>query len=151
MSFDDDLKRGKVAEHLICDLIKIKYPNAYVIEEKESSFDIVVPESLSNTVEVKKDDLASNTGNYFVETENNGNKSGLSVTKARWYVFVDDIHIIWVVVETLKHLINEWGLKEGYFAKAIPPKKAYLVPKDKLLNSIYCLWEEKEKCKEIPF
>lgn len=151
MTFDKDLKRGKEAEHFICDLVRIKYRSAYVIEEKESDFDIVIPESLSNTIEVKRDDLVLTTGNYFVETANNGNASGLSVTKAKWYVFVDDVHIVWVAVETLRYLIREWGLREGNFVKVVPPKKAYLVPKDKLLNSVYCIWEEKEKCKEVPF
>jgi len=151
MTFYKDLERGKEAEHFICDLVRRKYPSAYVIEGMESDFDIVVPESLRNTIEVKRDYVSNQTGNYFVETENNGNKSGLSTTKAKWYVFVDDTDVVWVLVETLQYLIREWGLKEGNFVKVNPPKKAYLVPKNKLIHSFYCLWEEKDKCRTIPF
>ena len=149
-NFDKDLVRGKVAEHEICGIIKATHPQAYVVDEEQSGYDIVVPD-IPVMLEVKYDYLACRTGNYFVETHSNGKCSGLCVTKAFWWVFVSDDEIVWLATESLRYLIQEWGLKELEFAKVNPPKQGYLLPRSRLLFTPYAKVGERKTWKTCPF
>lgn len=160
MSHDDfkrDLKTGKEVEKEVCEIIKTKYPNTYLAEDGyvegkyvEQGYDIVVPDKPA-MAEVKYDSLSCKTGKYFVETESNGNPSCLSTTKSNWWVVVDDEHILWIYTESLKYVIMELKLEELEFYKILPPKRGYLVPKDKLMLSPYSAWEERKLCRICPF
>ena len=65
-------------------------------------------------IEVKKDYLAHQTGNLFIEVMCRGKKSGLSTTKARWWAFaICNEHRrveTWVVARTywLKQQRRKW-------------------------------------------
>ena len=150
-NFDKDLARGKPIENEICGLIKAKYPTAYVVEGEEKGFDIVVPEK-PVTAEVKFDEASNRYPNFFIETESAGKPSGLSVTKSNWWVQVNDEVVVWIYTESLRYLIeSEWKLRELEFNKFNPPKRGYLIPKEKLMHNFYAKWGERKLCPICPF
>jgi len=148
--FNTDLERGKIAEHEVCGIIKQFHPQAYVVEGEQSGYDIVVPD-VPTMLEVKYDYLACKTGNYFVETRSNGKSSGLSVTKAHYWVFMSDDEIVWVSTESLRYAIESWGLKLLTFDRITPPKQGYLLPRNKLLFYPYAKVGERKTWKICPF
>lgn len=81
-NFKYDLKLGQVAEQ---DLAKI-------FSEK--------------TIEVKKDYLAQDTGNVFVEYESRNKPSGLATTQADYYCFVIEDSFILIETTKLKDLVR---------------------------------------------
>jgi hypothetical protein len=148
--FNRDLERGKVAEHEICRIIKVTHPLAYVVDGEQSGYDIVVPD-VPTMLEVKYDYMVGRTGNYFVETQSNGKSSGISVTKALWWVFVSDTEIVWIATEALRYLIESWGIRLINFDKTCPPKQGYLLPRSRLLFTPYALVGERKTWKICPF
>jgi len=131
-TFKADLKIGKAIEYEICELIKKKYPRAFVVEGYEKGYDIVVPEI---KIEVKYDIESYKTGNYVIETESNNKPSGLSTTTAEIWVIVDKKLIIWINTEALKNFIKDFK-EVSFTAKGdTKSKKVYLIPKDKLQYS----------------
>jgi hypothetical protein len=68
----------------------------------------MVPE-VNKTFEVKRDFLSEKTGNYFIETKYGDKLSGISLSKADFYVFVGDLDILIIPTAVLKELIAEIG------------------------------------------
>ena len=105
-NFDDSLAMGKKVENEVCDLIKKKYPDAYVKEGYYKQGDIIVP-SADILVEVKQDYQSHITGNLLIEIEFDGKPSALSTTESDWWVIVDRQNLYWIAPESLKYIINE--------------------------------------------
>jgi hypothetical protein len=138
MTFTNDLKKGKKMEHKICDKIKKKYPNAYVVEGECKEYDIVVPE-IGITIEAKFDEKSTETGNYIIEMEHDGKPSGISVTKANYWVIVDKEIVVWITAEALRFLIRDCQQVTYCPEGDKIEKKGYLIPVDKLRFSNYSL------------
>lgn len=153
MTFNQDLKEGKLIEREINRLIRKKYPLSHVIEGKNEGFDIFVPEVFIK-VEVKYDKKSNETKNYFFETSNNieGNPSGVDVTEADWWVHVDDKTINWIKVEALKYCLdNEWFKSDCSFPLDGKTVTGYLVEKEEVIYSPFVLREDRKRCQKIPF
>ena len=131
-NFYESLKDGKKVEKIVCNMIKKKYTEAYMIEGYCKDYDIFVPEK-DFGVEVKKDVKSQETGNYVIEVEFDDKPSALMTTKAEYWVIYDGECYIWIKPSRLKALISIYG--EGRLARFIGEgdskyKKAYLMPKE---------------------
>jgi hypothetical protein len=137
MIFKDDLELGKKVEHIICSqIIKKKYPKSYVVEGYKKEYDIVVPEK-NYTIEVKYDKMSYDTGNYMIETSYGGVPSGISTTKADWWIQVDNNKSIWIPTESLRYILNEYKEISMNGIDLSKSKTGYLVPAGKLIYSAY--------------
>lgn len=113
-NFRDSLTTGKSYENEVCEIIRRKYPKAFVVLGYCKEFDIFVPE-VRKKVEVKMDIKSEETGNFVVEIEFNGKPSGLMTTTADYWVFIDLAHYYWVRPSNLKLIILEAGIDPAKF------------------------------------
>lgn len=143
--FNDSLSTGKKIEHEVCEIIKKKYPKAYVKDGYYKQADIIVP-GKEILVEVKQDYQSHHTGNFLVEIEFDEKPSGLSTTEANWWVIVDRENLYWIYPGDLECIISELALKPVEFVGKgdKKSKKAYLLPKENLVYSMYALIMERE-------
>ena len=144
-SFEVCLEVGQRIEDEVHNMIRFRYPKAYRIDGYCKEYDIFIPEK-NFGVEVKRDAKSLETGNIVVEIEYGGKPSALSTTKAKYWVFFDTIYYIWMTPEKIKECIrtHKIPLREFKGGSDTLKKKAYLVPKDKLIKYA----EKKVKAKE---
>jgi len=148
-NFNTSLEDGKKIEEKVCNIIKKKYPKAYVIDGYCKDYDIFVPEK-DFGVEVKKDVKSKKTGNYVIEVEFDGKPSALTTTKAEYWVIYDEEYYIWIKPNRLRAIISIHG--KGKLARFIGKgdtkyKKAFLMPTEIIkdnANKVYA--EKKSKC-----
>lgn len=112
-TFKRDLKRGQKIEDVVLARIKNKYPKAYIEEGYKKEWDIFIPE-LNLGVEVKFDEKSKLTGNIFIEINFNGKASGISTTKAGYWVIYDGKEYNWFTTDNIhKCLMENKGLKRS--------------------------------------
>jgi hypothetical protein len=109
MTFVKDLRRGNVAEQLVCDLLeKSGFPT--VVEKKLETHDLLSKYGETQfTTEVKFDEKEKETGNLAIEVFNSrANKpSGITVTRANFWCVVLADGFIWITsVKTLREHID---------------------------------------------
>jgi hypothetical protein len=126
--FKADLERGKIHETKVLHKIKKKYKQAYIVDGYFKEYDIFIPE-LDFGVEVKFDERSIQTGNIIIESASNNKPSGISTTKAKYWVIYDGKHYNWFTTENLKKCISKHYIKEREFICRgdIKKKKAYLI------------------------
>jgi len=97
MEYSESKKTGDIGEEEILKRIKKQYPQAYIDErgKANSDWDIWIPEKQYG-VEVKMDYKSKETGNLLIEVEMNGFFSALTITKAKYWVFITGYHFIWI-------------------------------------------------------
>ena len=134
-TFNRDLKTGQVYEDIVLKKIQDKYPQAYKQEGYCKDWDIYVPE-LSIGIEVKSDQKSQYTGNIVIEIEFNGKPSGLTTTKAQYWVIFDSDLYIWFKVGDIRRCIKENDLFPAQFVGKgdSKMKTAYLIKKNLLLK-----------------
>lgn len=97
MEFNESKKSGDIIEEEVLKIIHQKYPKAETTKHlgKFSDYDIWIPE-INDGIEVKGDYMSAKTGNLVIEVEMGGKLSALSVTKAKYWVFVEGYRYIWI-------------------------------------------------------
>lgn len=130
-TFNKDLKRGKQIEYKVLNQIKTKYKNAYIERGYFKEWDIFIPE-LNFGVEVKLDKKSKYTGNIVIEINFNNKPSGLSTTKAKYWVIYDGYKYNWFLVNDINKCINDNNLKYYSFIGEgdSKMKDAYLIKKE---------------------
>ena len=133
--FKADLERGKIHELYVLNKIKKKYKQAYIVDGYFKEYDIFIPE-LNLGVEVKFDERSKETGNIIIETESAGKRSGISTTKAKYWVIYDGRNYNWFLTDTIRKCIKEYDFKEREFVCRgdTKTKKAYLIKEHLLLD-----------------
>jgi hypothetical protein len=130
MEFTESKVSGDIIEEEVLKLIQKKYPQAYTTKHKGkfSDYDIFIPE-LNEGVEVKGDYMSAETGNIVVEVEMNNKPSALSVTKAKYWVFVEGYRMIWLEPIDIYRLIDQKAYRRAAFTGEgdTKEKHAYLV------------------------
>jgi hypothetical protein len=135
MNFYADLERGLEIEKKVLKIVQKKYPKAEIVTALKE-YDIWVPE-LQKGIEVKYDPMSCKTGNIVIEFEMNGKPSALMATTADWWIFYDDeVYFSLTPKEIIQVIFNKrltykifTGMGDLY------AKKAFLVPKDWLMES----------------
>lgn len=134
-NFDKDYEDGNNIEKLVLNLILKKYPKAYIKKGYFKGWDIHIPE-IDKTVEVKFDRVAETGKNILIEIESNNEPSGMSTTKADFWVIYDNIKFYWFKTEQIKKCIYENKLhwREYKANQDKKTKKAYMINKELLLK-----------------
>ena len=129
-TFKGDLKVGKIYEEMVLQIIKKKYPKAYIQDGYCKDWDIYVPEKKIG-VEVKLDKKSKYTNNIVIEIEFNGKPSALTTTRAEYWVIHDGECFNWFLVDDIKKCIKENNLIYSVFRGRGDKhsKKAYLIKK----------------------
>ncbi len=125
--FDTSLSVGKLREAELIEFFQSKGHKPIPIPGKFSGFDFF----LANTkqgYEVKQDWKAHYSGNLVVEVEMYGKRSGLMATTADWWIFDTKDEFIFITPKQLKDLIVEQNPPCGNSQAREIPKKAYLIP-----------------------
>ena len=105
-----------------------------------SDWDIkIIKDSVTTTYEVKADRLVRRYGNFFIETQGKyGNKSGLSTTKADYYLLVKpsaDLREIEEVYEISVEMLREMSVSGDYTYKTGGEGSyGFLLPERKLVQ-----------------
>lgn len=133
--FQESLVEGQRAEQSVLDILKAKYPTAFIIKGYCKEYDIFIPE-ISKGYEVKKDYKSKYTGNLVIEVEMFNKPSALMTTKAHYWVFVTQDEYIFIKPERIKDCIIQNNLPQRQFIGNgdTEPKKAYLVKKDLIMK-----------------
>ena len=137
MNFVESKKAGDIIEDEILKIIKLKYPLAETTKHlgKFSDYDIYIPE-INGGIEVKGDYMSAETRNIVVEVEMGGKLSGLSVTKAKYWVFVEGYRLIWLTpLDIYKFIEQDYSYNRVFFTGKgdTIEKQAYLLPHKRLV------------------
>jgi hypothetical protein len=84
-TFKQDLSIGKNYEEIILNRAKKDYPEAYIQAGKFKYWDVFIPE-VNISLEVKYDERNQTSGNIAIECECNDKPSGITTTKADFWV-----------------------------------------------------------------
>lgn len=141
--FLEDIAIGMVAENFVLNFMRRVYPSASKVHEY-FGYDIWVPE-LHQSVEVKADLMSNETGCFFIEVEFNGKPSGLANTTADYWMIWDSNRLVMIIPFHLRQLIKTLQLEKREFAPndATKARKAFLVPKAKVIEKGTTIWEKK--------
>ena len=127
--YDVDLPYGEAGEKVVLEIIQKKYPKAYKMQGNFKEYDIKIPET-EETVEVKRDKQTDISGNAFIETYYNHNKSGINATTADYWIYVTKGYLYVLKASDIKLCIehNSFFITErGHIIDGIEVD-AYLVP-----------------------
>ena len=131
-NWEEDLKKGEEIEYKLLEYLQKKYPKAYKMEGNFKDFDIEVPEK-DIKIEVKRDIGSQESGNFFIEYECNYKPSGISTSKANYWVIYDEGSYTWVKISVLKSICliygNTW---KGFPNGGLSTVGGYLIPKHTL-------------------
>lgn len=141
MEFKESKVSGDIIEDEVLKIIKQKYPKAETTKSlgKFSDYDIYIPE-ISDGIEVKGDYMSAETGNLVVEVEMNGKLSALSLTKAKYWVFVEGYRLIWLTpLDIYRFIEQEYSYNRVFFIGSgdTVGKNAYLLPHKRLVEYAY--------------
>ena len=106
--FYENLKRFQPYEVLASELIK-KYKNVEIVKFCDNNkYDF--KDSTGVKYEVKTEPSSLKTCNYFVEFFAYGKPSGISTTKAHYYIFSDMTNYYMISIDDLKAIVKEHGI-----------------------------------------
>jgi len=128
MQFKQDLKEGQMIEDEMIDLLKgidslvIKAPNGQF-----KDYDFIIDDI---KYECKYDKLASKTGNICIEFECNDKPSGITSTKAKYYIIKTLDNVYKIKVSRINKIIKRNSFKivnggDGYRSKMYLINKSY--------------------------
>jgi hypothetical protein len=146
--YKESKKAGNIGEEEILKILQHKYPKSYIddIGKANSDWDIFIPE-INAGVEVKNDYKSKHTGNLVIEVEMNGKLSALSVTKAKYWVFITGYRYIWITpLEIYRFLEQHFEYGRAHFTGDgdDTPKKEHLVGHDVLVKYIHHKVDKKD-------
>jgi len=141
MEYTESKKAGDIGEVEILKKIQTEHPKAYIDDrgKANSDWDIYVPE-LNYGIEVKNDYESFYTGNLVIEVEMNNKLSALSVTKAKYWVFITGLRYIWITPLDLYRFLEqhfEYGRIPFTGSGDTKEKKAYLIKHDVFIKHIF--------------
>jgi len=141
MEYPESKKIGDIGEKEILKKILLKYPKAFIdnIGKANSDWDIFIPE-INEGIEVKNDYESNYTGNLVIEVEMNGKLSALSITKAKYWVFITGYRYIWITPLEIYRFLEqhfEYGRVSFIGNGDDKEKKAYLVNHDVFVKHIH--------------
>ena len=106
--FYENLKRFQPYEVIASELIK-KYKNVEIVKFCENNkYDFKDSDGIK--YEVKCEPSSLKTCNYFVEFWAYGKPSGISVSKAHFYIFSDMMSYYLISIDELKAIVKEHGI-----------------------------------------
>ena len=113
--FKSDLFTGQIGEKVIADYFKLKYWNTLSFNNTNTHDIIIEKDGIEIKLEVKTDLYeyfkGITTNNMFIEVKCNGHISGLSATKADFFIYYYPAHEVFylIKIDKLRTLIRERG------------------------------------------
>lgn len=134
-NFEQSLVYGHEVERLVLNVLLKKYPKAYMVEGKFKEYDILVPET-DTKIEVKADRMSVSTGQFVIEVSMGGKPSGITTTKADYWVMYNGVTLMWIKPEAIMRIILLMGLTQAKFKGGTDKKSklAYFVPAEKMIE-----------------
>ena len=134
-TFQRDLKRGQKVERKVLEMVRLQYPEAYIVKGYCKEGDIYIPPPVDSWVEVKYDPMSCQTGNLVIEIEFNGKPSALSTTKSyRWVFYTGEEYII-TSPERIREVVKNMRPAKFTGKGDTKSKLAYLVKKKLIMDS----------------
>jgi len=128
--FYENLKRFQPYEVLASELIK-KYKNVEIVKfNNDNKYDFKDSDGIK--YEVKCEPSSIKTGNYFIEFFAYGKPSGISVSKAHFYIFSDMTNYYMIQIDELKVLVKEHGI----FKKTRDGLTSGFLVRSNIINSV---------------
>lgn len=133
--WENDLADGEATEEKIMADMRSRGYNPIKIPGKFKDFDIFIPEN-RKTYEIKRDWKSQQTGNIVIEVWMYGKPSGLMATQADQWIIDTGKEWIHITPEQIKDCIVQTGQQLHTFVGSgdQQPKKAYLIPKQQLMQ-----------------
>jgi hypothetical protein len=138
-NFKKDIILGEEGEEFIKEFL-IKKGFVFISDNKNNNFDLIMSyKDREFKYEIKTDVLLSkenDTGNLVVEFESRNKPSGISITKADYFVyFIPKLGEIWNIrVDKLKKLINKNNFKKVVGGDVGSNTKMYLIKRENFKN-----------------
>jgi len=134
-TFKRDLKRGQKVERKVLEMVRLQYPEAYIVKGYCKEGDIYIPPPVDSWVEVKSDQKSKYTGNLVIEIEFDGKPSALSTTKSyRWVFYTGEEYII-TSPERIREVVKDMRPAKFTGKGDTKSKLAYLVKKKLIMDS----------------
>lgn len=146
-AYYESKKAGDVGEIEVLKRILKKHPLAFIDNKGKanSDWDIWIPEK-NYGVEVKNDYKSYYTGNLVLEVEMDGKLSALSLTKAKYWVFITGERYIWITpLDTYRFIEQHFEYGRVPFTGDGDEKEklAYLVRHDVFVKYVHGLGKER--------
>jgi len=134
-NFNKDIKDGERGETVISDFLITK-GYKLLSDNKDNKFDLrmLEPDGRETTIEIKTDVYCTperDTGNMFIEFHSRGKDSGISTSKAEWFVMYYP-HLnesYFIKTETLRNLIENNYFRDVSGGDNGSNTKGYLINK----------------------
>lgn len=106
--FDVKNKAGeKLEKEVIEDIKKKKYPTIHKYEPNNGDYDAFIDE-INEGIEIKNDLEAAFTKNICIEYKQDGRLSGISITKAKYWIHYDQKYLYLAHTDDIKNLIRSF-------------------------------------------
>ena len=129
--FNIDLKRGIEIEEIWFNILNKTIPDLIHVKGKVKEWDLYSKEK-DIGIEIKFDPKSEETGNIVVEIEMGGKLSGLSTTKAKYWIFDTGEEYFITRVTDLKTLVKQYKPATFTGPGDYHSKKAYLIRKQRI-------------------
>lgn len=107
----DFIEKNKAGEKLekevIEDIRKKRYPTIYKYEPNNGDYDAFIDE-INEGIEIKNDLEALFTDNICIEYKQDGRLSGISITKAKYWIQYDQTYLYLALTDEIKKLIRSF-------------------------------------------
>ena len=134
LNFEQDLSVGHQTEKEVLYFLKKIDKDAHQVEGYHKEYDIICP-NWKRTFEVKNDIVSNKTQRVGIETEYNGNPSGINTTKADYWVIKTLENYYVINTQLLKNLIK-FKRNNKYLIQNKQVKMKFLPIQELIDNSI---------------
>lgn len=97
----------KLEREVIEDIRKKRYPLIYKYEPNNGDYDAFIGD-INEGIEIKNDLEARFTDNICIEYKQDGRLSGISITKAKYWIQFDQTYLYLALTDDIKHLIRSF-------------------------------------------
>ena len=97
----------KLEKEVIEDIRKKRYPTTHKYEPNNGDYDVFIDE-INEGIEIKNDLEALFSNNICIEYKQDGRLSGISITKAKYWIQYDQTYLYLALTEDIKYLIRSF-------------------------------------------
>jgi hypothetical protein len=131
ISFLEKLAEGKIYEQIAIDKITKKYDVELIEWLDNSDYDFKTSDG--KTYEVKADLKSAKTTNFFIEYRGFEKPTGISITKATYYIITDGKHYYKIKTKKIRGLLDD-NKYSSFTLNDISNTKGWIVPKVDIIN-----------------
>lgn len=133
--FLEDLEKNKQYEIQAAKLVKETFHTETALNTDSATYkywDFV--DSVGTTYEVKADKRSLTTPNFYIEYESFNSPSGISITKADYYVITNTLLYFLIPTEQIRILIETLKPRSASCSNGRGFSRGYLIPQEEMLK-----------------